>query len=391
MTLSLRSISREEHLAFIKGRPSASHMQVPAWADVKAEWRSESLGWFDDGAAADANGKAPGAGGGSAGDGRLVGTALVLYRQLPKIKRYLAYMPEGPVIDWFDPSLERWLTPLLAHLRSAGAFSVKMGPPVVIRRWNAPTIKTAIAGKEAKRLREVQADFIEPRAFELSDRLRRLGWQQGEDEGDGFGDVQPRYVFQVPLADRSLEDVHKGFNQLWRRNIKKAEKSGVEVVQGGYDQLPIWQQLYEITAERDKFRPRPLTYFQRMWKALNSEDPNRLRLYLAMHEGEALAAATMTIVGQHVWYSYGASANHKREVRPSNAMQWRMMRDAYAMGAGLYDLRGIGDSLDENDHLFGLIQFKLGTGGQAAEYVGEWDFPLNKLLHKALDIYMSRR
>ena len=31
------------------------------------------------------------------------------------------------------------------------------------------------------------------------------------------------------------------------------------------------------------------------------------------------------------------------------------------------------------------------TGGQAAEYLGEWDFPLNKLLHKALDIYMSRR
>ncbi|CAM5407800.1 hypothetical protein STANM309S_05546 [Streptomyces tanashiensis] len=57
----------------------------------------------------------------------------------------------------------------------------------------------------------------------------------------------------------------------------------------------------------------------------------------------------------------------------------------------VYDLRGISDSLDETDHLFGLIQFKVGTGGQAAEYLGEWDFPLNKLLHKALDIYMSRR
>ena len=28
--------------------------------------------------------------------------ALVLYRQLPKVKRYLAYLPEGPVIDWAD-------------------------------------------------------------------------------------------------------------------------------------------------------------------------------------------------------------------------------------------------------------------------------------------------
>lgn len=372
MSLSLRTISREQHLAYLQSLPSASHCQVPAWADVKNEWRSENLGWFD-------------------ASGELVGAALVLYRQLPKVKRYLAYLPEGPVINWYAPNLEEWLQPMLAHLKQQGAFTVKMGPPVVIRRWNAAAIKAGIQDPEVKRLRDVEASVIEPRAFEVSDKLRRMGWQQAEDGGAGFGDVQPRYVFQVPLANRSLDDVLKGFNQLWRRNIKKAEKAGVEVVQGGYEDLPTWQHLYEITAERDKFRPRPLSYFQRQWTALNSEDPNRMRLYIATHEGEPLAAATMLTVGQHVWYSYGASANHKREVRPSNAMQWRMLRDSYALGAAVYDLRGISDTLDENDHLFGLIQFKVGTGGEAVEYVGEWDFPLNKVLHKALDIYMSRR
>jgi lipid II:glycine glycyltransferase (peptidoglycan interpeptide bridge formation enzyme) len=372
MSLTLRTIRREQHLAYIQNLPSASHMQVPAWADVKAEWRSENLGWFDK-------------------DDKLIGVGLVLYRQLPKIKRYLAYLPEGPVINWTSPNLEDWLQPMLAHLKQQGAFSVKMGPPVVIRRWDAAAIKSGIQDPDVKRLRDVEATHVESRAFEVADRLRRMGWQQGEDGGAGFGDVQPRYVFQVPLENRSLEDVHKAFNQLWRRNIKKAEKAGVEVVQGSYDDLAEWQRLYEITAERDHFRPRPLGYFQRMWTALNSEDPNRMRLYFATHEGETVAAATMLIVGGHVWYSYGASANHKREVRPSNAMQWRMLRDAYALGASVYDLRGISDSLDENDHLFGLIQFKVGTGGQAAEYLGEWDFPLNKMLHKALDFYMSRR
>jgi lipid II:glycine glycyltransferase (peptidoglycan interpeptide bridge formation enzyme) len=373
MSLTLRTISREQHLAYIQSLPSASHCQVPAWADVKNEWRSENLGWFDE------------------KSGQMVGAGLVLYRQLPKVKRYLAYLPEGPVINWYAPNLDEWLQPMLSHLKAQGAFTVKMGPPVIIRRWDATAVKAGIADPDVKRLRDVEATFIEPRAFEVAERLRRMGWQQGEDGGAGFGDVQPRYVYQVPLENRSLDDILKNFNQLWRRNIKKAEKAGVQVVQGGYDDLPVWQQLYEITAERDHFRPRPLSYFQRMWTRLNAEDPNRMRLYLAVHEGEAVAAATMLTVGRHVWYSYGASANHKREVRPSNAMQWRMLRDAYAMGASVYDLRGISDSLDENDHLFGLIQFKVGTGGQAAEYLGEWDFPLNKLLHKALDIYMSRR
>ncbi|MFD7917932.1 lipid II:glycine glycyltransferase FemX [Streptomyces sp. NPDC059740] len=372
MSLTLRTISREQHLAYIQDLPSASHMQVPAWADVKAEWQSENLGWFDT-------------------DGRLVGVGLVLYRQVPRMKRYLAYLPEGPVINWYAPNLEDWLQPMLAHLKQKGAFSVKMGPPVVIRRWDAAAIKSGIQNPDVKRLRDVEATHIEPRAFEVADRLRRMGWQQGEDGGAGFADVQPRFVFQVPLQDRSLEEIHKGFNQLWRRNIKKAEKAGVQVVRGGYDDLQEWQRLYEITAERDQFRPRPLSYFQRMWSSLNKEDPDRMRLYLAQHEGENVAAATMLIVGGHVWYSYGASANHKREVRPSNAMQWTMLQDAHALGAHVYDLRGISDSLDESDHLFGLIQFKVGTGGQAAEYLGEWDFTLNKLLQKAFDVAMSLR
>jgi lipid II:glycine glycyltransferase (peptidoglycan interpeptide bridge formation enzyme) len=372
MSLTLRTISREQHLAYMQSLPSASHMQVPAWADVKAEWRSENLGWFDK-------------------SGQLVGVGLVLYRQLPKIKRYLAYLPEGPVINWYAPNLDDWIQPMLAHLKQQGAFSVKMGPPVIIRRWEAASIKQGIQNPDVKRLRAIEADHIEPRAFEVADKLRRMGWQQGEDGGAGFGDVQPRYVFQVPLENRSLDDVQKGFNQLWRRNIKKAEKAGVEVVQGGYDDLPVWQQLYEVTAERDHFRPRPLPYFQRMWQVLNAEDPNRMRLYFAQHEGEAVAAATMLVVGRHVWYSYGASANHKREVRPSNAMQWRMLRDAYALGASVYDLRGISDSLDETDHLFGLIQFKVGTGGQAADYQGEFDYTHNKNHHNAIEIYMSRR
>lgn len=373
MSYRLKAISREEHLAFVMACPSASHMQVPSWGDVKPDWLAESLGWFDEG-------------------GRLVGTGLVLLRPLPRLKRYLAYLPEGPVIDWTAADLEQWLEPMLAHLKERGAFSVKMGPPVVARRWSADAVKAAIADPRAGRLREVEATTYEPRAFDIADRLRRMGWQQTEPGGeDGFAAGQPRYVFQVPFAGRSLDEIHRGLNQQWRRNIKKAAKAGVEVVRGGYDELPAFYGLYVETAERDRFIPRPLPYFQRMWTALTAEDPNRMRLYLALHEGEALAAATMLTVGEHVWYSYGASTSRKREVQPNNAVQWRMMSDAHERGAAVYDFRGITDTLEESNHLLGLLRFKAGTGGEAVEYLGEWDYPLNKVLHKALDLYMSRR
>ena len=68
-----------------------------------------------------------------------------------------------------------------------------------------------------------------------------------------------------------------------------------------------------------------------------------------------------------------------------------MMSDALEAGATVYDLRGITDTLDPNDPHVGLIQFKVGTGGEAVEYVGEWDLPLNKPLYTAFDLYMRRR
>ena len=122
-----------------------------------------------------------------------------------------------------------------------------------------------------------------------------------------------------------------------------------------------------------------------MCEALAAESPDRIRLWLARHEGDLVAATIAIRVGAHAWYSYGASSTEKRDVRGSNAIQWAMIRDAIAAGADVYDLRGITDTLDADDSHVGLIQFKVGTGGEAVEYAGEWDLPLNRLLYKAFD------
>jgi lipid II:glycine glycyltransferase (peptidoglycan interpeptide bridge formation enzyme) len=180
-------------------------------------------------------------------------------------------------------------------------------------------------------------------------------------------------------------------NQLWRRNIRKADKSGVVVSAGGSADLKAFHDLYAHTAERDQFTPRPLSYFQTMYDALGAEGPGRITLWLAHHEGDLVAATIAVRVGTHAWYSYGASSTDKREVRGSNAVQWAMIRDAIDHGAEVYDLRGITDTLDPDDAHVGLIQFKVGTGGEAVENVGEWDLPLNRVLYRGFELYLTRR
>ncbi len=369
--LAVRPITADEHLGFVESQESASFLQTPGWGGVKTEWRAESLGWFS--------------------GAELVGAGLVLHRKLPRLARTLAYLPEGPLIDWAADDLSGWLDPMVAHLRAGGAFGIRMGPPVVTRRWQAGTVKKALADPALSRLGDVPADASDDAGASVTAQLQAAGWRQQSAEGGGFTSGQPQYVFQVPLGGRGEDDLLKGMNQLWRRNIKKAAKEGVSVRTGGRDDLAAFHTLYAETAERDHFTPRPLAYFQTMWDALTVETPDRMRLYLAQHDGDLVAATTLVRVGGHAWYSYGASSTAKRDVRGSNAVQWQMMRDARAAGATVYDLRGITDTLDESDPHVGLVTFKVGTGGEAVEYAGEWDLPLSRALYAAFSLYLRRR
>jgi len=371
--VTVRPISAAEHLSFVRTRPSVSFLQTPAWGRVKTEWRSESVGWFD--------------------GPRLVGAGLVLYRPVPRLDRFtLAYLPEGPAIDWTG-EIGPWLDPLAAHLKARGAFAVRLCPPVRTDTWSAAQVKEGLADPGVRRLTDLAGMPADQVGVRVTGRLKAAGWLPQSPE-DGFGLGQPHVKFELPLAGKSEDDLLGGMNQLWRRNIKKAARAGVEVTVGNStpgEDLRAFHDLYVHTAARDRFTPRPLHYFTTMFAAMRAEDPERIRLYLARHQGDLVAATVLVRVGAHAWYSYGASSTGKREVRGSNACQWAMIRDSLAAGCEVYDLRGITPTLDTDDPHVGLIQFKVGTGGRAVRYVGEWDLPLRPLVYRAFDLYMRRR
>ncbi|MGC0334273.1 lipid II:glycine glycyltransferase (peptidoglycan interpeptide bridge formation enzyme) [Streptomyces sp. SAI-170] len=381
-SLALGTISAETYRAFLASPVGAAlgagFLQCPSWAEVKEGWRAQLLGWGPDPESGD-----------------LTGVALVLLRQFPGTRRYFAYLPEGPVADWTDPDMDGWLTPLLDHLRRSGAFAVRIGPSPAYRRWDATLLKPLTG--PGRRLGDVLASEVDPLGTAVAERLRARGWRRCGGDGSGDdGDAQPRHVFRVPLAGRTTEELWSGLNQEWRRNVRRAQKEGVEVVVGSAAELPEFYRLLGITERRDGFRlGRSLAYYERQFAALNAEEPGRMRLYLARHGGEILAAHTMITVGRRVWYQTGASADHRREVRPSNALQWRMLLDAHALGADVYDMRGVPSTLDPDERAYGLLRWKLGTGGQVVETLGEWERPLggtaNQTLYRAFQAYLNRR
>lgn len=387
----VRPISLEEHTRFLADQPTASFLQNPRWPAVKKEWQAQSLGVFDAGQGADA---AP------------VAAALVLFRRLPLPaavpvlgSKKLAYMAEGPVMDPAVADLEQILPPLITYLKSSGAFLIRMGLPSVLRRWEAKEVRRALAAGENTSIEELDPLDADPASSTQTSRwqhqLRALGFKAPAPSTD-FEAGQPQFQARIPLTDEAgatlpLDDVLARMDQSSRRQTKKSTRSELTVSVGDDSDLPAWHALYAETADRDDFTGRPLAYFQDMYRELNASPLSECTLYLAHFEDQLLAAAIYVRQGEFAWYVYGASSSEERKRYAPRALQLRQIEDSLAAGCQWYDLGGLSPSLDPEYPLAGLTRFKTTMGADVVQTLGEWDYPVNPVLAKAFNLYMSRR
>lgn len=377
--LTVREISADEAVDTLL-ELGGSFLQTPAWGRAKQGWRRTHLGWFD-------------------ANGARVGAGLVLSRTIPRLSRSYAYLPEGPGLPWDvvagDPA--RWLDPLVAWAKGRKAFALRLGYPVVSRIWDREPVKKQVVDNGLLSFKDLPAAVDNPTARTLEAWLDRNGWLPLGADGVAVG--QPRLLCVVDLRGRTEAELLKGMNQQWRRNVKKAEKAGVQVRAVGPEGLDTFHDLYVESAQRDNFLPRPKAYFDAMARAFDSEgagttgDEPRVsaRFYEAHIDGDVLASALMIRFGRTFSYLYGGSTERNRDARASNALQWQAMRDAASAGCDAYDFRGFNTSLGATSPLTGLLLFKLGAGADVVEMVGERELVISRFWHFAFAQAMAAR
>lgn len=403
--LTARRITRAEHGRFLAEHPEASFLQNPQWPGVKIDWRGDSVGFYD-------------------GE-TLRATALVLFRRLPVPvpvlkNRSLAYIAEGPVFDRAggDSSveLESVLVPLVQYLKSRGAFLVRIGLPGVVNRWDGAEVRRALAAGDHRSVTQLEPIHTAPEAEDVRARLTALGWRAPA-ESEDFEAGQPQFQARIPLQPEldapgpdgtpvepnkngespALEAALNRMDSTSRRQTRKSTRSELTVTVGTAEDLPAWQSLYEETASRDGFTGRPLAYFQRMFSELNAGGPEETAadtectLYLAHHGDQLLAAAIYVRQAQFGWYVYGASSSEERKRYAPRALQLRQIQDSLAAGCTWFDLGGMSPSLDPEYELAGLTRFKTTMGADVIQTYGEWDYPVNRALAAAFNLYMARR
>lgn len=268
-----------------------------------------------------------------------------------------AYVPHGPASP---PSLS-----------DPGAFLESL----------ASTISTTIGGKLL---------FLR---FDLAwDREDGAGRRLLDAIGDRRGRLRRGSAVQVPdtvILDigRPEEEILAGMKPKWRYNIRLSDKKGVEISREGVEALGAFYELYLETAKRDGIAIHPLSYYKNLFETARDAEAwadspaPKLSVWVARHEGMALASIITLFHGAHATYLYGASSGEKRNLMPAYGLQWSAIQAAKSEGCVDYDFFGIPPDEDPNHPMAGLYFFKTGFGGKIAHRIGCVDYPARPLAY----------
>lgn len=277
------------------------------------------------------------------------GTASILKKKLPFCNRCFFYITRGPLLeDYADLALVENSFKLLRDLAEREkAIFIKFDPDI-------PGPDPVLKGY-----------------------LKSIGFRPARKRGN-FNGLQPQHVCRINL-DRPLEEIFRSFHSKTRYNIKLAEKKGVQVVEGGYRDLPVFYKILQETCARDDFGVRALSYFEDLYGHFAAK--GRGKLLLASYGGKIISGVLLTYFGSKAWYLYGASSNRFRAVMPNYLLQWRAIQWAREQGCAIYDFLGVASSFDPASPLYGMYRFKRGFSPEVVEFIGEYDLPLSPLFY----------
>jgi len=163
----------------------------------------------------------------------------------------------------------------------------------------------------------------------------------------------------------SIEDLRSNLLGRWRRNLRKAEESQLEVTQSTSDKdFDILIDLAIDMISRKSLNRSMLAYFcfyKRLQKALPEQ--LKIQLFMCTKNKQPISCAAVSMIGSVATYLVGASNQEGLTFNASYLVHWHILTVLKQKGINYYDLGGINPRTNP-----GVFQFKRGIAGK-----NEWD------------------
>jgi lipid II:glycine glycyltransferase (peptidoglycan interpeptide bridge formation enzyme) len=186
-------------------------------------------------------------------------------------------------------------------------------------------------------------------------------------QAEGYTYAPPKKSSCTIIVDlgRPLSDLRKGLDQKWRNCLNRAEKNGLEIVEGVDDAMfELFLEMYrEMLARKRLVEPGDI----RTFRAMQAELPERhkMNVIVVLDQGEPCAGAIISAIGRRGIYLFGATADRGMKNKASYLAQWRAIQWLKEMQCAEYDLHGV--NAESNP---GVYAFKSGLRGRNGKECG---------------------
>ena len=352
-------------------------------------------------------------------DGRLVATALVLEKSLIAGYTYF-YIPRGFTMDYKDLELLRYMTSCIAKLgRQRRALYFKIDPD----------IKLHTIDMDGNEVPGEKNDALVAFLGKLGYRHKPLNY--------GFENEQPRFTFRIPL-DGEMDEIESRYSRTTKTRIRQAHEAGVCVFRGGSEDIHEFTRLMTMTEKRQGFFSHEPEFYQYFYEILASSkmvtlyfgsiDVGRIidglerdretavsalrdlegktgkkaagriketekKLVSIDRQLEALSdkpreeVIVSTYLISHyadkAWALYAANDMDYGRYFANYAVYQQQIRDSKEEGREVFDVFGTVGRPEEAGGTAGLYEFKKKWGGELTEFIGEFDYILNKPVYLA--------
>lgn len=334
----------------------------------------------------------------------------------PHFNKKVFYAPRGILMNYNDEKVVKFFTDnIKKYIKKRGGYVLHIDPAIIYkeRDINGNIVKDGIDNSK------------------VIDMLKKLGFKH-----DGFTRCydytkQVRWSFELPLKNKTEEDILKEMNGNTRRAIQKAEHFGVKIRELGKEELNIFKNIMESTSERREFKDKSLEHYETMYDAFHDSGETKFLLaYVDLKEtikilnkdlfnlvkeksnAEAhkkisklkeinsqidtmekrieeiekikkekgntiyLASAMFMIFKRDILYYHSGSYKEYMNFFGQYLIQWEMIKEAIRMQKECYNFYGIKGVFDKNDEDYGVYLFKKGFNGHVVEYIGDFYLPI---------------